>query len=183
MGPEGAVYRHVLHKPKLLITSTSPSQASTPSMPICCATDPAPSRRGFHHHLLHPQYGIGGGNLRPHHSHQQIAQYTLGAVSTTCGVSKYRGGTGHYSLTYTDADPTRCLWKSSPPLAGTFCHPVDTRGRNVLSTLRLAPGATSPRSYCPRQRGAHRRSTASTRLPGMNDIFIRPKANDPNTLL
>lgn len=88
---------------------------------------------------------------------------------------------GHYSLTYTDADPTTFM-ETLSPLAGTFATSVDTRGRNVLD-LRLAPGATL-RDLIARANEASTLHSVNEAVASMNDIFISAvKANDPNTLL
>lgn len=88
---------------------------------------------------------------------------------------------GHYSLTYTDTDPTT-LMETLSPLAGTFATSVDSRGRNVLD-LRLAPGATL-RDLIARANEASTLHSVNEAVASMNDIFISAvKANDPNTLL
>lgn len=82
---------------------------------------------------------------------------------------------GHYSITFSDADPVT-LMEALSPMAGSFSTDTDTRGRYTLD-LRLLPGATL-RDVIARANETSTIHAVNEAVASMNDIFISAvKAN------
>lgn len=82
---------------------------------------------------------------------------------------------GHYSITFSDADPVT-LMEGLAPMAGSFSTDTDTRGRYTLD-LRLLPGATL-RDVIARANETSTIHAVNEAVASMNDIFISAvKAN------
>ena len=86
-----------------------------------------------------------------------------------------RWADGHYSITFSDADPVTMM-EALAPLAGSFFTDTDSRGRHILD-LRILPGATL-RDVIARANETSTLHAVNEAVASMNDIFISAvKAN------
>ena len=68
----------ILHEPELLIFDEPFSGFDPINANLLKERNPGAARQGRDDHLLDAQHVFGGGDLRPHHADQQIAQHPLG---------------------------------------------------------------------------------------------------------
>ena len=146
----------ILHEPELLIVlGLRPDQRQSAER-----RNPGAARQGRDDHLLDAQHVFGGGDLRPHHADQQIAQHPLG-----------RGRRN-------PPPPRLQHLRSGLPLRQAVagrCEILDgTQEESVYRTLKLhVESDADVRGVISAVNDAVELRSFREIIPSMNDIFIR----------
>ena len=160
------VHRHGAHEPKLLIFDELLSGFFDPiNANLLKEEIPGAARQGRHGDLLDAQHVLRGGDLRPHHAYQQIAQHPFGKVDDI----RRRHGSNIFEVAYRGDEAV--LRRLSPTLR-------DSRRNAGGVGLPHAPNSTStttPRCAGDLRRQRNRRTAFVPRDHPLDErhFFIR----------